>query len=358
MKPEVTDATTEQALLAAIVESSDDAIITKDLDGIITSWNRGAEIVFGYAADEAIGRSVSMLIPEDRQNEEPDILRRIRNGEKIDHYETLRIRKDGELINISLTVSPVRDGTGKIIGASKIARDITLRTRSERAERKVGYLKRIVTAQELERQRMARDLHDHLGQKMTALRLQFEKLYNDCEDSAPARESIVPIRALAGEIDRSIGYFSWEFRAPELEDTDLLSALQTFLNEWSQQFNIPAAFQRNKQPNAPLLRLGPEVETSLYRIAQEALNNIAKHANATTVAMMIQHTEGHLTMVIEDDGDGFDTTEHTTKNGPGGMGLTSMQERTEMIGGTLDIESSPGRGTSVIVKIPTDQVSS
>jgi PAS domain S-box-containing protein len=118
--------------LAAIVESSDDAIISKDLDGVITSWNAGAERVFGYTAAEAIGQPVTMLMPPDRLDEEPGILRRIRAGERIDHYETIRRRKDGRLIDISLTVSPMRDVQGRVFGASKIARDITDRKRAER----------------------------------------------------------------------------------------------------------------------------------------------------------------------------------------------------------------------------------
>jgi PAS domain S-box-containing protein len=121
--------------LAAIVESSDDAIISKDLDGIIQTWNRGAERVFGYTADEIIGKPVTMLMPPDRLDEEPGILARIRRGERIDHYETVRQRKDGSRIDISLTVSPIRDGRGRICGASKIARDITERKRAEDAVR-------------------------------------------------------------------------------------------------------------------------------------------------------------------------------------------------------------------------------
>jgi len=116
--------------LAAIVESSDDAIVTKNLEGVITSWNRGAERLFGYTAQEAIGRSVTMLIPVDRPDEEPGILARLRRGEKIDHYETIRRRKDGSLIHISMSVSPLRDESGRIFGASKIARDITDRHRA------------------------------------------------------------------------------------------------------------------------------------------------------------------------------------------------------------------------------------
>lgn len=111
--------------LAAIVESSDDAIVAKNLDGIITSWNRGAQRLFGYAAEEVIGESITILIPPERLSEEPGILERIRRGEMVDHFETKRRRKDGTLVDISLTVSPVRDATGRIIGASKIARDIT-----------------------------------------------------------------------------------------------------------------------------------------------------------------------------------------------------------------------------------------
>lgn len=111
--------------LAAIVESSDDAIISKDLGGTIVTWNSGATRLFGYTAQEAIGQSITMLIPADRQNEEPEILRRILHGERIDHFQTVRRRKNGSLVEVSLTISPIKDSTGCIIGASKIARDIT-----------------------------------------------------------------------------------------------------------------------------------------------------------------------------------------------------------------------------------------
>jgi PAS domain S-box-containing protein len=117
--------------LASIVQFSADAIISKSLDGIIQSWNAGAERIFGYSTDEAIGQPVLMLIPPDRQNEEPEILARIRRGEHIDHYETVRRRKDGSLIDISLSVSPIKDADGRVVGASKIARDITERRRAQ-----------------------------------------------------------------------------------------------------------------------------------------------------------------------------------------------------------------------------------
>ena len=119
--------------LSAIVESSDDAIVSKDLNGIVHSWNAGAEQLFGYQADEVIGRSIRLLIPDDLQAEEDEILRRVRRGEPIEHFDTVRRRKDGTLVPVSLTVSPVRDRRGRIVGASKIARDITKRREAEEA---------------------------------------------------------------------------------------------------------------------------------------------------------------------------------------------------------------------------------
>jgi PAS domain S-box-containing protein len=120
--------------LAAIVDSSDDAIVGKTLDGVITSWNRGAALIFGWTAAEAVGRHIAFIIPPDRQSEEDEVLARIRRGERVEHYETVRVTRDGRLVDISLTVSPVLDPRGRIVGASKIARDITERRRLE-AER-------------------------------------------------------------------------------------------------------------------------------------------------------------------------------------------------------------------------------
>ena len=130
-----------QARLAAIVESSQDAIVSKNLDGIIQSWNSGAERLFGYTAEEAIGKSIRILIPPERLEEEHEIIARIVNEERVEHFDTVRVTKYGERIDISLTVSPVRDRTGRIVGASKVARDITDRRRTEEALREADQRK-------------------------------------------------------------------------------------------------------------------------------------------------------------------------------------------------------------------------
>ena len=133
---------TIQHFLASIVESSDDAILSKDLKGTITSWNRGAEQLLGYSADEMLGKSVTMLIPQDRRHEEITILERVRRGQRVGHYETVRLCKDGKLVDVSLTVSPVRTIDGDIVGASSIARDIT--------ERKRAHERQLFSARELQ----------------------------------------------------------------------------------------------------------------------------------------------------------------------------------------------------------------
>ena len=183
-----------KAHLAAIVESSDDAIVSKDLNGIIMSWNSEAERLFGYSASEIIGQPITTLIPMERRDEETHILSRIRNGERLDHFETERQRKDGTFIHISLTVSPIRDAQDRIIGASKIARNISDRKKTEEQlhlltveldrrvaertqelvlsrERLRALTSELSLADQRVRRQIASELHDYLGQLLVVCRL-------------------------------------------------------------------------------------------------------------------------------------------------------------------------------------------
>ena len=336
------------AILAAIVDSSSDAIVSKDVNGVIKSWNPGAERLFGFTPDEAIGRPVTILIPDDRQDEETEILSRIRKGEYIEHYETVRRRKDGTLLEISLSVSPVRDGNGTIVGASKIARDITQRRRTETAIRDREIMHRLVEAQEAERNRIARDLHDHLGQQLTALRLKLGSIRAQCKDEALAREVDVT-QEYASRIDMDINYLAWELRPTELDQLGLRDALGSFVREWSKTYDIEAEFHASTNPKQ---RLHPEIETNLYRILQEALNNILKHANATSVNVLLEQRDDRIGLIIEDNGRGFESEERVdSTNGSKGLGLVGMRERAALLGGTLDIESRPGEGTTLFARV-------
>jgi PAS domain S-box-containing protein len=342
----------ELARAAAIVGSSRDAIVGKDLNGTITSWNLGAERLFGYSADEAVGRPISMLIPSDRVDEESGILDRLRKGEYIDHFETKRQHKDGTLLDISLTVSPLADANGQIVGASKIARDMTERKQAEVAKRDREIMSRLVEAQEAERHRIARDLHDHLGQQLTALRLKIESIRSKCDGNESLAMEMETLQIYASRLDMDINYLAWELRPTELDQLGLEDALGSFVREWSKTYGISAEFHGTKS-NGP--RLHADTETNLYRIVQEGLNNILKHAAATSVSVLFERRAGQATLIIEDNGGGFDP-DSNGNNGAGrnGLGLIGMRERTALLGGTMDIESRPGEGTTVFVRIPDD----
>jgi len=334
--------------LADIVRWSNDAVIGLSLDGRITSWNKGAERSFGYTSDEIIGRQITTLVPEDRWPEEAQILGQIRRGEALEHYETVRVRKDGVHLDVSLTVSPIRDATGKVIGASKIARDVTHRKRIDAAIRARETLQRIVEAQEAERNRIARDLHDHLGQQLTGLRLALTSIKSLASDRPDVVTQVDAACDQAEQMDTDMSLLAWELRPVSLDSHGLSESLANFVREWGQSHGINAEFHALTTNG----RLAPDVETNLYRIAQEALNNILKHANANEVSVTFNQTGTEAVLVIEDNGHGFDP-DRTAATAQGGLGLVGMRERATLLGGRLEIESAPGTGTAVYARIPT-----
>jgi PAS domain S-box-containing protein len=373
-----------RALLAAIVDSSDDAIVTKTLDGVITSWNRSAERLFGYTADEAIGQSIFLIIPADRREEEEQVLARLGRGERIDHFETVRRAKDGRLFPISLTVSPVRDERGNLIGASKVARDITERKLAEEAlrraheeleervrertaslasanealrleiaererveEHRMQLLRHLVLAQEDERRRIARELHDQLGQQLTALRLTLEALKAQSIGRTELRVQVETLEELARQLDEDVAFRVWELRPTLLDEIGLKAALTNYVTSWSKHFGIPARLHTTRSTDE---RPTAEIETTIYRLAQEALNNVAKHARAEAVDIVLERTPEHLSLIIEDNGVGFDVSKAETLGQ--GLGLIGMRERAALVGAQLQIESSPGGGTTIILRSP------
>jgi two-component system sensor histidine kinase UhpB len=379
------DSQVVRARLAAIVDSSDDAIVSKTLDGVIMSWNRAAEGLFGYSAAEAIGQHIFLIIPDDRRAEEIDVLSRLRRGEKIDHFETVRQAKDGRRIAISLTVSPIRDAAGAIVGASKVARDITdrllardaLRRAHDELEQRVQVrttelskandalrneiqerqrieqqreqlFTRLVLAQEDERRRIARELHDQLGQQITALRLTLETLKSLSADRVELRNQIETLQDLAHALDQDIAFRVWELRPAALQRLGLAAALTEYAGNWSKRFGIRVELHLTRPSGG---RLTLDMETTMYRFAQEALNNVVKHARANRVDIVLEHPPEHVSLIVEDNGIGFDPSTLAT---PGeGFGLTGMRERAALAGAEFQIDAAPGRGTTVILRVPT-----
>jgi PAS domain S-box-containing protein len=335
-----------RARLAAIVDSSDDAIVSKTLDGVITSWNRGAERIFGYTAAEAVGQHIFLIIPDDRKAEEEDVLARLRRGERVDHFETVRQAKDGRRLPISLTVSPIRNAEGTVVGASKVARDISDRKTAERAQ----LLLRLALAQEDERRRIARELHDTLGQQLTALRLTLELLNTEAfHDRPEVRAQIETLQELARQLDSDVAFRVGELRPGALEDAGLGAALAKYVRSWSDHFGIRAQLHATTAIDNRLTR---SVETVFYRVAQEALNNVARHARATQVDVALESNVDYVSLIVEDNGIGFDAS-----NGAHGdrLGLIGMRERLMLVGGKLEIESSAGQGTTILARVPTFQ---
>ena len=210
-------------------------------------------------------------------------------------------------------------------------------------------LRQLVTIQEEERRRIARDIHDHLGQQMTALRMNLETLQLRAFPQPALAGPIGTAWKLAAALDQSIDFLAWQLRPAVLDDFGLADALGHFVSGWSQRFAVAADY------DAPIVagpRLPSIVENNLYRVAQEALHNIYKHAGASRVRVRFEQGAGEVLLVIEDDGRGFDLADVPRHASAGGLGLVSMRERAALVGGALEIESAVGRGTIVRVRIP------
>jgi PAS domain S-box-containing protein len=365
-----------RARLAAIVDSSDDAIISKTLDGVITSWNRGAERIFGWTAEEAVGRHITLIIPADRHTEEHEVLARLRRGESIDHYETIRITRSGQLIDISLTVSPLRDASGRIIGASKIARDITDRRRLE-AER----------ALLLEREKQVRE------EAETANRMKDHLL------AVVSHELRTPLTSILGwarllqtqELDeatrsRAVGVIvrSASAQAQLVEDLLDLSRIVTGrmhltfercdlpgIVEGALDAVRPAADAKGIALIATLAASVGPVLCAPDRIRQVvwnlAMNAIKFTPAGGRIEVTVRRLDDHIDIVVSDNGVGIDPavlphvfeqfrqedSSSTRAHGGLGLGLALVKHLVELHGGQVYAQSpGKGRGATFTVTLP------
>jgi PAS domain S-box-containing protein len=338
-----------KAQLAAIVESSEDAIISKDLTGTIQTWNVSAEQVYGYSAEEAIGRSMRLLLPSGREDEEQQILDQIRRGQRVYHFETTRVRKGGSLIDVSLTISPIRNTAGNIIGASHVARDITERKVLEEQARRAHIhqllLERTFSAQEEERCRIARELHDEAGQLLASLLVGLRTL-EDFENIEDAKAKARLLREITVQTIDEVGRLARGLHPMILDDYGLRVALSRYVSDYTNTHNIAVnLIVGNCDPG----NLSRAIQIGLYRILQEALTNVARHSEAKAVGIAFICSGAVLEVAVSDDGCGFDTAADFVSTGH--LGIQSMRERAAMLGGTVRI-ASEGKGTQVLVRIP------
>ncbi|MGB7753538.1 MAG: PAS domain S-box protein [Candidatus Acidiferrales bacterium] len=454
----------------AIVESSDDAIISKDLSGIILSWNAAAQRLFGFSEAEAVGQPITIIFPPELYDEETNILERLRAGEHIVHYETTRVTKGGQKIDVSLTISPVKDSTGRIAGFSKIARDISDRKRAEQTLREseerfrlvankapvliwmsgtdklctffnqcwldfsgrtmeqelgngwaagvhpedlerclgtytaafdaqvdfemeyrlkrfdgtyrwivdygvprfesdgafCGYIGscvditdrklttesleelsgRLITAQDQERTRIARELHDDFSQRLALQGIGLAQLWkklpeSEVEDRAKVQQLMKGLQEIASDMHS----LSHQLHSSKLEHVGLVPALSGLCEELSSRFKIQIEFSQQAISSG----IPKDIALCVFRIAQEALGNVIKHSGAKQAHAELYGTQNEIRLRVVDTGLGFDPA---LRNGDAGLGLISMRERLRLVGGTLSVQSAPMRGTEILAAAP------
>jgi PAS domain S-box-containing protein len=343
--------TSEQ--LVAIVESSDDAIVSKNLDGIIGSWNKSAERLFGYTAAEAIGQHITLIIPSARRHEETEILERLRRGERVDHFETVRVRKDGSPIDISLTISPVKDSAGRVIGASKVARDISEKKRLEEARREAELSVHQLQAQDQERRRIARELHDSVGQVLAAISINLAMVMGEKDKlSAAASASAEEVGTMVERASAEVRTVSYLLHPPMLDEIGLETALRWYVDGFAERSKIKIAVEVERG----LPRLSQNAELSLFRIVQECLTNIHRHSGSSTAFVRLSSAHEKIELEIRDEGKGLDQEIQSKVNSGRsvGVGFRGMRERVRLIGASLNVRSDE-HGTSVLVTLPLEK---
>ncbi len=325
-----------QAHLAAIVESSSDPIISQSLDGIVNTWNRAAELLYGYSSAEMIGQSILRLFPPDRVAAEEHILSRVRAGQSVERYETVRIAKDGRHIPVSLTISPIKDSAGKIIGASKVVRDITERLRLQRE---------ILEISDREKARIGQDLHDSLCQLLVRTAFACDLLEQEITDkSSPQAVRASKISLLLDDAITQARNIARGLYPVNLGAEGFDPALKALCADIGHEFNISCELVCR----VPVLVEDGAVAMHLYRIAQEALTNAVKHAECTRIVVGLVDGKTAITLTIADDGVGIERVSRSHQ----GLGLQIMNYRARLIGASLEVANCKTGGALVRCVVP------
>lgn len=365
----------EERLRLIIESATDHAILTLDEHRNVTLWSAGAAEIFGYSADEVIGRTGDIVFtPEDREAGVPEEEAETARSEGRAEDERWHLRKDGSRFYASGVTKPLRDSG--VRGYVKVARDLTERKRFEeqlqaandllevRVTKRTAELaasnqslqaemetrnqlqRRLMSAQEDERLRISRELHDQIGQLLAGLILGFRALEHGMDAKMVAK--LHALRGIVEEIGREVHNLALELRPTALDDLGLVAATQNYVESWAARTGIETDFYAG---NAD--RLPPDIETALYRIVQEALNNVLKHAKATRVSVLLERRNGQSIVIVEDNGRGIDVNQEiAAAQARGRLGVLGMRERLAVLGGTLEFESAPGEGTTMYARVP------
>ena len=344
--------------LAAIVDSTDDAVIGKTLDGTIISWNKGAQRIYGYTPDEVVGRPISILIPADRPDELPSILSRLARGERIDHYLTKRVRKDGKVIDISVTISPVQDATGKIVGASAIARDVT--AQQEEAKEALRMREEFISV-------AAHELRTPLTTMFARLQLVERRLGRNDLDPAIALRDVTLVRQAADRlkvlIDRLLDISRIRSGQLQIERTSvdiaaIVESVASMISETSgRQITVLA--------RDPLESYRMDVDgMRIEEVVTNLIDNAVKYSpKDTPIEVELSSSPDAIGIAVRDRGPGiaiadrtriFEPFHRSSSTGvPGvGLGLHIAKQIVELHGGTLSVETPVGGGSRFVVTVP------
>ena len=297
-----------------------------------------------------MGRSILLIIPADLQDQERQILARLRKGERIEHFETVRVNKNGDRRHVSLTISPLRDARGVIIGASKVARDITERKQAEEIRKETEFAARLLKLQDEERRRIARELHDGVGQLLAAMSMNASMLDREKSNLSPdGARSAEENAKLIEQVSSDIRTLSYLFHPPLLDEIGLHSALRWYLDGFAER----SKFEAELELSPDWVRLPQDYELCLFRIAQECLTNIHRHSGGSMARVRLLRSPGEITMEVSDDGKGVDraTQSRISSGDTSGVGFRGMRERVKQLGGSLEVRSH-GKGTTVIATVP------
>ena len=296
----------------AIIESSEDAIICKTVDGKIVSWNKGAQQVYGYREEEVVGKSVTVLVPPELVDEEKKILETAKRGQRVEHYETVRITKTGKRIDVSLRLSPIKDSSGRTMGLSSISRDITERKQAEQSL--ADLTRKLIRAQEQERSRIARELHDDINQRIAVISVRLEQSEQHLsDDNAGIRDAIHLARERLLNLGSDIQALSHRLHSSKLDYLGLASASRSLCREIAEQHKVEINFSEAGIPR----NLSSEASLCLFRILQEGLHNAVKYSGVRLVTVQLQSESQQIQLIVRDRGVGFDPQEALKRGGLG-----------------------------------------
>ncbi len=322
------------------VLDSNDAVIICDLKDQILAWNKGAQKMYGYTEEEALKMSIRRLMPQNKLIKARELVR-----VSAAPIEAQRRTRGGRILDVLLTVTVLRDDKGQAVEVATTERDITEQKRAERELR--GLHARSMSAEETERKRLSRELHDGVGQILSGVKFRLESLPGEISLDEKAAGKIEKVGGLLSQAISEIRRVSQNLMPSELVDLGLEPALRTLCREFKERAGVPVTLKAGNVP----VDMAPGLALGLYRITQEALNNIGKHSKADMAAVYLYRKGIEIILRVSDDGVGFTPGAKRPADGRG-IGLGSMRERAELLGGSLELNSKAGVGTTLTARIP------